>query len=245
MEIKQIIRAWDFPKNTIINRNLPKATLYKQMMDAKKKEFLQNSVQTIYWMASYKTDNTNIKLFSSDEELYTEVEFIYVQVRNDDVSDKVYKTIAELIPYPLVVLMEDPNKLHIVSGRYERKTGNVLRLTKVYKSSDYNEVAIIQFLNKLTLKNLPKSNFKVFYDTIRDIIINDEAKARDDIDDDVLLDANVSDQLNELDKLIERTKNAAKKEKQLHKAAPLYKELNKLKEQRKIMLGALKIGDNN
>lgn len=77
METKDIIKWWKFPNATIINRNLPKTQIYPHMQSVADKQFLQNSVQSIYVLANLKSANTNIATYEDDKELYQEIQFLY------------------------------------------------------------------------------------------------------------------------------------------------------------------------
>ena len=54
------------------------------------KQFLQDSVQSIYMLANLKSANTNIAMYEDDKELYQEIQFIYIKTKDRGDSTKIY-----------------------------------------------------------------------------------------------------------------------------------------------------------
>lgn len=229
MNLNNIIKLWRFPKSTIINRNLPKVHIYPHLKKTKDKDFVQNNVQSIYVLANLRTENTRIPTFESEGELYQEVQFLYIKTKEYGDSEKIFTLLSNLIPYPLVVLIEEEANYIIFTGRYEKLSTNYLRLSKPYYSPSYKEDELEDILKKLEVSNLPKQNLKVFYDQIRDIISTEQvtgqfkelsrnitSEEKDKID-------MLSDKINDLSKSVA-------KERQLNRKIEKQMELKKLKD---------------
>lgn len=235
METKDIIKWWQFPKATIINKNLPKTQIFLHMKSAKDKKFLTDSVQSVYMLANFKTDNTHIPSFESDDELYTEVWFYYVKTKEKGDSEKIFKILSGLIPYPIVVLTDEPECFTLYTGRYERQINNHLKLKNIYPSPVYKHNEAESVLEKLILSELPRQNFKVFYDGLRDELARRLANKQygEEVGE---VSADIKDQLDELNKQIETLRGQIKKEKQINRKIDMQMKLKKFKDELKQLI---------
>lgn len=230
METKDIIKWWKFPSATIINRNIPKTQIYPHMKNAADKKFLQDSVQSIYMLASLKTDNTHITVYEDEKELYQEIQFLYVKTKDKDDSTKIYKMLAQLIPYPLVILTEESDGFTIYTGRFEKLSTGFLKLVNVYPSLVYQDENLEEVLQQIALIDLPRQNLKTFYDGLRDEIVTASAKSQygEEIGN---ITGEEKDQLDALKKQIEDLRGHIKKECQLNRKIDMQMNLKKLRDE--------------
>ncbi len=230
METKDIIKWWRFPSATIINRNLPKTQIYPHMKNVADKQFLQDSVQSIYMLASLKTDNTHIAVYEDDKELYQEIQFLYVKIKDKGDSTKIYKMLAHLIPYPLVILTDGPDSFTIYTGRFEKLSTGFLKLVNVYPSPVYQDENLEEVLQQISLIDLPRQNLKTFYDGLRDEIATATAKSQygEAVGN---ITGEEKDQLDALKKQIEDLRGQIKKERQLNRKIDMQMKLKKLKDE--------------
>ncbi|PEG96192.1 chemotaxis protein [Lactobacillus sp. UMNPBX9] len=230
LETKDIIKWWKFPSATIINRNLPKTQIYPHMKNVADKQFLQDSVQSIYMLASLKTDNTHIAVYEDDKELYQEIQFLYVKTKDKGDSTKIYKILAHLIPYPLVILTDGPDSFTIYTGRFEKLSTGFLKLVNVYPSPVYQDENLEEVLQQISLIDLPRQNLKTFYDGLRDEIATATAKSQygEAVGN---ITGEEKDQLDALKKQIEDLRGQIKKERQLNRKIDMQMKLKKLKDE--------------
>lgn len=230
LETKDIIKWWKFPSDTIINRNLPKTQIYPHMKNVADKQFLQDSVQSIYMLASLKTDNTHIAVYEDDKELYQEIQFLYVKIKDKGDSTKIYKMLAHLIPYPLVILTDGPDSFTIYTGRFEKLSTGFLKLVNVYPSPVYQDENLEEVLQQISLIDLPRQNLKTFYDGLRDEIATATAKSQygEAVGN---ITGEEKDQLDALKKQIEDLRGQIKKERQLNRKIDMQMKLKKLKDE--------------
>ncbi|MDT2755734.1 DUF4391 domain-containing protein [Enterococcus pseudoavium] len=230
LETKDIIKWWKFPSATIINRNLPKTQIYPHMKNAADKQFLQDSVQSIYMLASLKTDNTHIAVYEDDKELYQEIQFLYVKTKDKGDSTKIYKMLAHLIPYPLVIFTDEPDSFTIYTGRFEKLSTGFLKLVNVYPSPVYQDENLEEVLQQISLIDLPRQNLKTFYDGLRDEIATATAKSQygEAVGN---ITGEEKDQLDALKKQIEDLRGQIKKESQLNRKIDMQIKLKKLKDE--------------
>lgn len=230
LETKDIIKWWKFPSATIINRNLPKTQIYPHMKNTADKQFLQDSVQSIYMLASLKTDNTHIAVYEDDKELYQEIQFLDVKTKDKGDSTKIYKMLAHLLPYPLVILADEPDSFTIYTGRFEKLSTGFLKLVNVYPSSVYQDENLEEVLQQISLIDLPQQNLKTFYDGLRDEIATATAKSQygEAVGN---ITGEEKDQLDALKKQIEDLRGQIKKERQLNRKINMQMKLKKLKDE--------------
>lgn len=230
LETKDIIKWWKFPSATIINRNLPKTQIYPHMKNTADKQFLQDSVRSIYMLASLKTDNTHIAVYEDDKELYQEIQFLDVKTKDKGDSTKIYKMLAHLLPYPLVILADEPDSFTIYTGRFEKLSTGFLKLVNVYPSSVYQDENLEEVLQQISLIDLPRQNLKTFYDGLRDEIATATAKSQygEAVGN---ITGEEKDQLDALKKQIEDLRGQIKKERQLNRKINMQMKLKKLKDE--------------
>lgn len=200
------------------------------MKNTADKQFLQDSVQSIYMLASLKTDNTHIAVYEDDKELYQEIQFLYVKTKDKGDSTKIYKMLAHLLPYPLVILADEPDSFTIYTGRFEKLSTGFLKLVNVYPSSVYQDENLEEVLQQISLIDLPRQNLKTFYDGLRDEIATATAKSQygEAVGN---ITGEEKDQLDALKKQIEDLRGQIKKERQLNRKINMQMKLKKLKDE--------------
>ncbi|EOH95247.1 DUF4391 domain-containing protein [Enterococcus pallens] len=238
MEIVEIINAWQFPPNTLINRYLPKNDFYKHLRKTEDKRLVQKMIKRIWWLASFKSETTNIPIYESENELYTEIEFLYVQMNEQVAFDKIFQVLSNAIPYPLVVFVAFPEDCAIYTGKYERKKDDYLKLIRTYPSACFTEGEIQNTLKKLSLQNLPSLNFKVFYEGINNAVSATVVEEEFGVYK-TSIDAQLKDDLERLSQEIAKLENRAKEEKQLNKKIPILLKLKNKKEEQESLLRSI------
>lgn len=236
METRDLLKWWKFPKNTIVNRNLSKSQIYLHMKNSNDKAYLQEYVQSIYLLANFKTDNTRIPVFESETETYQEVQFIYLKIRENGNASKLYKLLASLIPYQLVVITEQEKGFVIYTGRFEKLSTGYIRLLSTYDSPLLVEDDLEETLNQLSIVVLPNQNLKVFYDSLRDTLVNLQIKKEYSTFSGIM-DSIQKDRIDEINVEITKMKNAIKKEKQINRKVEYQVKLRKLKQELNDILG--------
>lgn len=236
MEIKDLLKWWRFPKSTIVNKNLPKNQIYLHMKDSNDKMYLQEYVQSIYLLANFKTENTRIPAFESETETYQEIQFIYLKVRENGNASKLYKLLANLIPYPLVIITDQENGFALYTGCFEKISTGYIRLLSTYDSPLLAEDELEETLNQLSILVLPNQNLKVFYDSLRDTLVNLQIK-RQYSTFSGNLDSTQKDRIDELNTEIAKMKTAVRKEKQINRKVEYQVKLSKLKQELNDILG--------
>ncbi len=234
MKVNDIIKFWNLDKETIINRNLPKVQIYSALNKTKDKEFIQKTIQSIYLIANYKPENTRIPLYESDFESYQEIQFMHIKVRKDNSEKNVFKILSEIIPYPLISIIQNNEQFVIMTGRYEKLSNGYLRLIQSYSSPIYSTDEIENVLSIYNLNNYKKYNLKLFYDDLRDDISTQTI--REEYDKEVQISSEEKDKLDSIKKEINILSNKISKERQLNKKIELQVKLKKSKDELEMII---------
>lgn len=228
LETREIIEKWNFPKATIINRNLPKSQIFLHIKKSTDKKFIQDAVQSVYLLANFKTSNTNIPVYKDEQKIYEEIQFFYVKTKNINNPLKIYKILSFLIPYPLVVIMRNLDKYTINTGEFQRLPSGKLKLINIYSSPKYSESDFNCVLQKLVLKDLPNNNFKEFYDGLCNQVVTLEAREHYSKRLNTIT-REEKDQLDDLSSQIEKLRTKIKREHQINRKIDMQMKLTALK----------------
>ncbi|MCG4282292.1 DUF4391 domain-containing protein [Lacticaseibacillus saniviri] len=230
MDTKDIVRWWQFPAATVINKNLPKTQVFPHIRDAKDKKLLTDAVQSIYMLADFKPENTNIPAFQSDEELYSEVWFYYVKTKENEKSEKIYRLLSKIIPYPIVVLTEFQDEFRLYTGRSVRQSTDFLKLIRIYPSPSYSVERAPKILENLAVSKLPRSSLKTLYDGLQSEITQQLTAVQFGVRAETVTTYE-KDRLDELSKRIETLRKKIKGERQLNRKIEMQMELKKRKDE--------------
>src|SRR5699024_11268108 len=168
-------------------------------------------------------------------EYFNEIFLIHVHMREKAKEEKIFNLLTHIFPYPIVVVFNFEEYSTIHTGKYDKRLINgvpSVKVTKTYSSKKYSEQEMNQLFERINLNQLTQRNFKELYIWIQENILGDtlnfEAQENSEP---VLLSADERDEINQLEKDIERLKRELKKEDQINKIIPLQYELNNKKKQ--------------
>ena len=196
---------------------------------------IQDSVQSIYLLAILNEETTNLAVYESDAEYFNEIFFIHVHMREKDKEEKVFNILTRVFPYPIVVVFNFEEYSTIHTGKYDKRLINgvpSVKVTKTYSSKKYSEQEMNQLFERINLNQLTQRNFKELYIWIQENILGDTLSFKDKDNHNhelILLSADERDEINQLEKDIDRLSKEIKKEGQINKIIPLQYELNNKK----------------
>lgn len=237
MDLDQLFEISKLPIKSKQRSNIPKNAIYPQLKKTEHKKLIQNSVQSIYLLSVLNESTTNLSTYKSDTEYFNEIFFIHILMREKGQEGKVFNILARIFPYPIIVVFnfEDYSSIH--TGKYEKRMVSGVPSVKVkntYSSKKYSENEMIQLFNKIKLDQLTQRNFKELYLWIQENILGDTLSIEaENTKEPVLLSADARDEINQLEKDIERLKKEVKKEEQINKIIPLQFDLNNKKKRLK------------
>ena len=233
MDIDQLFEITKLPVKSKQRSNIPKNAIYPQLKKTEDKDLIKDSVQSIYLLAILNEQTTNLAVYESDTEYFNEVFFIHVHMREKDKEVKVFNILTRIFPYPIIVVFNFEHYSYIHTGKYEKRIVSgvpSVKITSTYSSKMYSEQEMIQLFEQIDLNQLTQRNFKELYVWIQENVLGDTLSFEDeDNQEPILLSADERDEINQLEKDIDRLSKEIKKEGQINKIIPLQYELNNKK----------------
>lgn len=199
----------NFPQSTVVHKRLPKEAFYKHLpLTAAVKAKFVSDVERIQVENTLTKGNLNL----AKESEIKEILFLSITLKKQDFDGKIIEAIARQNPHKLVFLFvyEDQRQLAVYHS-------------KLYRSAWVQEKDLDLALRGSTLD-------EIWGDLVRQIAISSEAllKQENQSIEDQLRN---QDEINRLNKLIEKTEAAAWKEQQPKKRFELYTRLQEYKRQ--------------
>lgn len=198
-----------FPQSTVVHKRLPKEAFYKHLpLTAAVKAKFVSDVERIQVENTLTKGNLNL----AKESEIKEILFLSITLKKQDFDGKIIEAIARQNPHKLVFLFvyEDQRQLAVYHS-------------KLYRSAWVQEKELDIALQGSTLD-------EIWDDLVRQIAISSEALLKQE-NQSVEEQLRKQDEINRLQKLIEKTEAAAWKEQQPKKRFELYTRLQEYKRQ--------------
>lgn len=199
----------NFPQSTVVHRRLPKEAFYKHLpLTAAVKAKFVSDVDRIQVENTLTKDNLNL----GKESEIKEILLLSITLKKQDFDGKIVEAIARQNPHKLVFLLvyEDQRQLAVYHS-------------KLYRSAWVQEKDLDLVLQGSTLN-------EIWDDLVRQIAISSEALLKEE-NQSIEYQLRNQDEINRLNKLIEKTEAAAWKEQQPKKRFELYTRLQDYKRQ--------------
>ena len=198
-----------FPQSTVVHKRLPKEAFYKHLpLTAAVKAKFVSDVERIQVENTLTKGNLNL----AKESEIKEILFLSITLKKKDFDGKIIEAIARQNPHNLVFLLvyEDQRQLAVYHS-------------KLYRSAWVQEKELDIALQGSTLD-------EIWDDLVRQIAISSEALPKQE-NQSVEEQLRKQDEINRLQKLIEKTEAAAWKEQQPKKRFEMYTRLQEYKRQ--------------
>lgn len=161
------MECFNFPKEWINSRNIPKETLYKFLnADEKLKKLFIENVERIRLEYLINHNNSNIEKYVNENERYEEIQFYVIEFRKEGIEEKIASLLHGIIPKSTIIELKF-NDTWKLTGAIKKITNNKLKLEEVIntpwitdKNKDFNE--------SFNYKNFNSTNLKTFYHSIID-----------------------------------------------------------------------------
>lgn len=199
----------NFPQSTVVHKRLPKEAFYKHLpLTAAVKAKFVSDVERIQVENTLTKGNLNL----AKESEIKEILFLSITLKKKDFDGKIIEAIARQNPHKLVFLLvyEDQRQLAVYHS-------------KLYRSAWVQEKELDIALHGSTLD-------EIWDDLVRQIAISSEALLKQE-NQSVEEQLRKQDEINRLQKLIEKTEATAWKEQQPKKRFEMYTRLQEYKRQ--------------
>lgn len=174
---KTLLDKLHIPLSCKINRKLFKKQFIENFsLSANDKKIISEDIENITLEYLLNQENINIRALSNEEYDYSEIAFIRVELLNIK-RLKTLSNIIQNIPYPLIIVFADENKIciNISPKRINKNDSSKLVVEESYFTQwiDLDNTMPIEqeFLESLAIQNHPFTDFFSFYNSYLDKII--------------------------------------------------------------------------
>ncbi|QOP45545.1 DUF4391 domain-containing protein [Sulfurimonas paralvinellae] len=181
--IQEPIHNLKIPHECKIGKRLTKKQFLENFsLKANEKKILKEDIQSITLEYLLNKHNINIAPFVDEENDYSEIAFIQVEILNQS-KLKSIATIVQYIPYPLIVFFIYKNSLciNISPKRINKNDSTKLAVEESYFTNwiDLEQTNSLEedFLKSLEIQNHPFTDFLSFYNSFLDKIVAFNASA--------------------------------------------------------------------
>ena len=238
MEEKEILKVLGLPKETYVLRTFPFNRLAPRFT-VNDKKFFQEVVEThgVRLLATINAKTTNIPVYEDGETVYQEIHLFQVMVKDLKWAKRIYRIIAEAMPYSLFIRFIAGYKTKWIGAIHQKveKTG-LLKMQKVYSTNPGIDEG--EYLKSWAFSQNDKYHLKAFYENLLQQIVRIELKETYGYDAELGLAKGTAhlEAIEALDKEIASCITKAKKEPQMNKRIEWQMEANKLKAKKEKMI---------
>jgi hypothetical protein len=165
-----IINALAVSPNARVDQRVPKKLLLEQdVPTAADKRQIQDGIEDMRWIAALKPNNIGVPEFRDNLREYLEIAVLTVSFRHSAKPARLIELIHRAIPYPLVLLSSQSDKvsLSLAHKRWSQGEAGKVVIEDLRKTAaiDLNALAEpeAQFLSSLALSTLPAADLFVLY----------------------------------------------------------------------------------
>lgn len=240
MEEKELLTALALPKSTHRLRTFPFTKLATHYNSEQRKVFKQ-AVESrgIRLLATINTAATNIPSYQDDRTVYEEIHLFEIHLRNIKFAKRIYRLLAEAMPYALIIRFVSPLQTVWIAANHEKvEKTNLLRMVKLHLTEP--KIDELLYIEQWAFHHADKYNLKTFYEHFIQQMIEVELHALYGATIDTEQSNEQLEQLKIIEKEIEKCLHNARKESQMKQRIEWQMKAMKLQEQQKrLMEGGL------
>jgi hypothetical protein len=137
MTVDQIITAFELPASCRVDQRVPKKLFLENgAPTTADKKAIQAGIDEVRWIATLKPATIGIAAFKDDSRDYSEIALLTVRFRPDAKAPRLTELIHRAIPYPLLLLADEPAVLSLSHKRLSLgEMGKVVLEGDLYRSA--------------------------------------------------------------------------------------------------------------
>ncbi|WP_186668806.1 DUF4391 domain-containing protein [Sporosarcina sp. BP05] len=229
MDEKEVLESLNLPKSTHVLRTFPYVKLATQFTADEKKVFSEVvEARGVRLLATINPKTTNITAYEDEETSYQEIHLFKIKVNQLTRAERIYKIIAEAMPYPLIIMFEANDHVKWISATHKKiaKTG-LLKMDKLF-TTDLT-IPIERYLEKWAFAMSDTYNLKTYYDHFIQQILQVELQQNYQIHAESSNGMERLEEIKDLEKQIADYVAKAKREVQMNKRIEWQTKANELK----------------
>lgn len=236
MKEEEILKRLELPKQTHVLKTFPYNKLVTQLNDKYKKLFPEAvEVRGIRLLATLNTRNTNIPMYEDEFVRFEEIHLFCIRLKNIKKAKDIYTGLAEVMPYPLIILFESKGKYQWIAALHKKQENSyLLKMEQIYSSNA--DIPIEKYLSQWTFGKMDTFDLKSYYHMFIKKMVDLQLKEQYQVTTENAIENHLLERIQSIDKEILNLVSRAKKEKQMNKRIALQVEANKLKDKKTKLL---------
>jgi len=167
MKVDDIIAALNLPPEARINQRVPKKLLVENgAPTSADKRQINEGIEELLWLAALKPTTIGVPEYCDDVREYLEIAVLSLTLRPDAKTGRLVELIHRAIPYPLLLVAEQSDRLtlSLAHKRWSQgEMGKVVLDDAVTLCDLAQHAATSAFLNSLTLARQPRTHLMDLY----------------------------------------------------------------------------------
>ena len=154
----------------LLDKKIPKVKFYNQEDFNKGEEkIFTRDIDNIYLLSVLNEDTINIHPYVTDECNYSELYFIYIELRTKESYSKITEAVHSILPNPVVLILVFGDKINISTATKRiNKSDKTKQIIDEYNISNWIDAVNPDkddklFLEAVNIKNLTFENFYKLY----------------------------------------------------------------------------------
>lgn len=229
MDEKEVLSYLNLPKSTHVLRTFPFNKLATQFTADEKRVFTEVvEARGVRLLATINPKTTNIPAYEDDEASYQEIHLFKIRVNQLNRVERVYKIMAEVMPYPLLIMFEANEQVKWIGATHKKlaKTG-LLKMDKLFITNP--SIQIERYLEKWSFDVSDAYNLKTYYNHFIHQMVQVELQQHYQVQSPSPGDIERLDAIKDLEKQIADYVSKAKREVQMNKRIEWQTKANELK----------------
>lgn len=149
MKADRLLESFGLPKESRIERRLPKATIAEHGASTPRdRRLIKDGVDQVTWIAALKPSSVSIAPYRDEEREYLEIAVVHAVLRGETGRDRILSIMHRSIPYPVALVAETPNSvaLSFANKRWSKNQSEAMVLDGevVTRAFDTDEIPFIE-----------------------------------------------------------------------------------------------------
>ncbi len=165
-----VINALALPSDARVDQRVPKKLLLDQgVPTTADKRQIQDGIEDMHWIAALKPTNIGVPEYRDDVREYLEIAILTVSFRQAAKPTRLIELIHRVIPYPVVLLSGQSEKVSLSFAHKRWSQGEVGKVVieDIHRTTGIDPTALTklesQFLSSLALSTLPAADLFTLY----------------------------------------------------------------------------------
>lgn len=180
--VDRLYEALDLPDRSYLGKRVYKRFFHEHAkLGVTDRKALSEDIDTILWQHTLKPSTVPILPYHDEEREYLEVAIIQATLKNQRRTTRITEIVHRAIPYPVVLVLAYGTMVlvSLAQKRLSRSESDAI-VAEDFANSDWIDLANTakveaQFLESVSFRRLPATNFFVYYTAFFDRVVALEA----------------------------------------------------------------------